>query len=105
MSFAMVWVMLGPQLAIVVGVAVISLGVSGIPVMRRYWERVADRAESESHAIRQEAQGAKERIKQRAQARKDQLRRTETIVTSETERPAARQVTLNEPERTSRTAR
>jgi hypothetical protein len=95
-------------LAIVVGVTVISLGVSGIPVMRRYWERVADRAESESHEIRLEAQGAKERIRQRAEARKEQLRAgtTETGDTYvDTERPVARQVTLNEPERTTRSTR
>jgi hypothetical protein len=96
-------------LAIVVGVAVISLGVSGIPVMRRYWERAADRAEQESHAIRQQARGAGDRVRQRAEERKEQLSGTGTTEQSEheleVERREPRQVTLNEPEQTGRRPR
>jgi hypothetical protein len=91
-------------LAIVVGVAVISIGVAGIPVMRRYWERAADRAEQESHVIRQEAQGAKERIRQRAEARREQLRTGATEPGGAVRRDT-REVTLEEPESTSRTVR
>ena len=61
-------------LAIVVGSAVVAIGGGGIPTMRRYWERTANRAESESTSIRQEAAGSKERIQQRAQERLDQAR-------------------------------
>jgi hypothetical protein len=96
-------------LAIVVGVAVISLGVSGIPVMRRYWERAADRAEQESDAIRQQVSGAGDRVRQRAEERKEQLSGTGTTEQGEreleVERREARQVTLNEPAQTSRRAR
>jgi hypothetical protein len=93
-------------LAIVVGVAVISLGVSGIPVMRRYWERAADRADRESDVMRQELSGSKERIRQRAQMRKEQLSGSSTPgeagVSRDTE---PRQVTLDEPARTDRPVR
>jgi Conserved TM helix len=61
-------------LAIVVGSAVIAIGLGGVDTMRRYWERAASRADSESSNIRQEAAGSKERIQQRAQERLDQAR-------------------------------
>lgn len=61
-------------LAIVVGSAVIAIGLGGVDTMRRYWERAANRADSESTNIRQEAAGSKERIQQRAQERLDQAR-------------------------------
>jgi hypothetical protein len=61
-------------LAIVVGSAVIAIGLGGVDTMRRYWERAANRADSESTSIRQEAAGSKERIQQRAQERLDQAR-------------------------------
>jgi hypothetical protein len=61
-------------LAIVVGSAVIAIGLGGVDTMRRYWERAANRADSESTSIRQEAAGSKERIQQRAQKRLDQAR-------------------------------
>jgi hypothetical protein len=61
-------------LAIVVGSAVIAIGLGGVDTMRRYWERAASRADSESTDIRQEAAGSKERIQQRAQERLDQAR-------------------------------
>ena len=61
-------------LAIVVGSAVVAIGGGGINTMRRYWERFSSRAEQESTAIRQEAQGSSERIKQRAQERAEQAR-------------------------------
>jgi hypothetical protein len=61
-------------LAIVVGSAVIAIGLGGVDTMRRYWERAANRAESESTSIRQEAAGSKERIQQRAQERLNQAR-------------------------------
>jgi Conserved TM helix len=61
-------------LAIVVGSAIVAIGGGGIETMRRYWERAANRAESESTSIRQEAEGSKERIQQRAQERLEQAR-------------------------------
>jgi hypothetical protein len=61
-------------LAIVVGSAVVAIGGGGIPTMRRYWERTANRAEEESTAIRKEARGSKERVKERAEERADQAR-------------------------------
>jgi Conserved TM helix len=61
-------------LAIIVGSAIVAVGGGGIETMRRYWERAANRAESESGSIRQEASGSKERIQQRAQERLDQAR-------------------------------
>jgi hypothetical protein len=61
-------------LAIVVGSAVVAIGGGGIPTMRRYWERAANRAEEESTAIRKEAGGSKERIKGRAEERAAQAR-------------------------------
>ena len=59
-------------LAIIVGSAVVAVGGGGIRTMSRYWERFAARAEQESGAIRDEAQGSGERIKQRAQERTEQ---------------------------------
>jgi hypothetical protein len=61
-------------LAIVVGSGIVAIGGGGIPTMRRYWERGAERAEQESGNIRQQAQGSKERIQQRAQERAAQAR-------------------------------
>ena len=60
------------MLAIIVGSAVVAVGGGGIRTMSRYWERFAARAEQESGAIRDEAQGSGERIKQRAQERSEQ---------------------------------
>jgi hypothetical protein len=61
-------------LAIVVGSAVVAIGGGGIPTMRRYWERTANRAETESYAIRDQAQGSQERIRERVQDRAGQAR-------------------------------
>jgi hypothetical protein len=44
------------MLAIVVGSAVISIGVGGIPVVRRYLEQLASRAEEKGPEIRREVQ-------------------------------------------------
>ena len=63
-------------LAIIVGSAVVAVGGGGIPVMRRYWERASNRADGESAALRQQAQGSGERIRARAEARLDQARPT-----------------------------
>jgi hypothetical protein len=57
-------------LAIVVGSAVVAIGGGGIPTMRRYWERTANRADSEAGSVKEEASGSKERIEQRARERK-----------------------------------
>jgi Conserved TM helix len=84
-------------LAIVVGVAVISLGVSGIPVMRRYWERAADRAEQESGTMREELRGSKERIRQRAEMRKEQVAGAQPAATGPADTAERREVTLDEP--------
>lgn len=59
-------------LAIVVGSAVVAIGGGGIPTMRRFWERAANRAESEAGSVKEEASGSKQRIEQRARERKDQ---------------------------------
>jgi hypothetical protein len=61
-------------LAIVVGSGIVAIGGGGIPTMRRYWERTAQRAEQESGNIRQQAEGSKERIAQRAEDRAQQAR-------------------------------
>jgi Conserved TM helix len=61
-------------LAIVVGSAVVAIGGGGIPTMRRYWERAADRAEIESSSVRREAGGAQQRIENRARERAQQAR-------------------------------
>lgn len=69
------------MLAIVVGSAVVAIGGGGIPVARRYLERLADRTERESETARQEMEGARERIRQRAEERAEQVRpATETTV-------------------------
>ena len=60
-------------LAIIVGSAVVAVGGGGIQTMKRYWERAATRAESESSSIKNEASGAKERIQERAKERKEQV--------------------------------
>ena len=60
-------------LAIVVGVAVISIGVGGIPTMQGYWQRAADRAERETQNIKSASTGASQRIRDRAEARKEQV--------------------------------
>ena len=75
-------------LAIVVGSAVVAIGGGGIPTMRRYWERTADRAEVESTKIRQQASGSKERVKGRAEERAAQARPEASARTTESrERP------------------
>ena len=61
-------------LAIVVGVAVVAIGGGGIRTMSNYWERTADRADSQTGSIRREAQGAQDRIQERAQERAQQAR-------------------------------
>ena len=70
-------------LAIVVGSAVVAIGGGGIATMRRYWERFAARAEQESGAIREEAQGSGERIKQRAQERAEQVQPSQETAPTE----------------------
>ncbi|MGH2775693.1 MAG: mechanosensitive ion channel family protein [Actinomycetota bacterium] len=65
-------------LAIVVGVAVVAIGGGGIRTMSNYWERTANRADSEAGSIRHEAQGAQDRIQERAQERVQQARAGET---------------------------
>jgi Conserved TM helix len=59
-------------LAIVAGSTIVAVGGGGIPVMRRYLERAASRAEQEGSNVREEAQGAKERVQERAQDRQQQ---------------------------------
>jgi hypothetical protein len=44
-------------LAIVVGSAVVAIGGGGIPTMRRYWERTANRADQETENIRRYRRG------------------------------------------------
>jgi hypothetical protein len=61
-------------LAIVVGSAVVAVGGGGIPTMRRYWERAANRADMEASNIRTEARGSKDRIRARAESRMDEVR-------------------------------
>jgi hypothetical protein len=61
-------------LAIMVGSAVVAVGGGGIPTMRRYWERAADRADREAGNIRIEARGSKDRIRVRAESRMDEVR-------------------------------
>ncbi len=70
-------------LAIIVGSAVVAVGGGGIRTMSRYWERFAARAEQESGAIRDEAQGSGERIKQRAQERAAQAQPSSTSTQTE----------------------
>jgi hypothetical protein len=77
-------------LAIVVGSAVVAIGGGGIPTMRRYWERAADRAEAESSNLRAEAAGAKERIQQRASERAEQARPTSPSPSAAGEQVSAR---------------
>jgi hypothetical protein len=62
------------MLAVVVGSGVVAIGGGGIPTMRRYWERAANRAEDESTTIRQQSQGARQRVEQRGRERADQAR-------------------------------
>jgi hypothetical protein len=61
-------------LAIIVGSGIVAIGGGGIPTMRRYWERMANRAEQESTTVRREAQGSRERVQQRAEERAAQVR-------------------------------
>jgi hypothetical protein len=49
------------MLAIIVGSAVISIGVGGIPVVRRYLEQLASRAEPKGSELRREVQGRRSR--------------------------------------------
>jgi hypothetical protein len=85
-------------LAIVVGSAVVAIGGGGIPTMRRYWERTADRAEAESPAIVEQARGSQERVEHRARERADQARPAggDTRGTSEQPVPAS-QARRNQP--------
>ena len=64
-------------LAIVVGVAVVAVGGGGIRTMSKYWDRAANRADSEASSIRLEAQGSRDRMQQRAQERVQQTRTTQ----------------------------
>jgi hypothetical protein len=64
-------------LAIVVGVAVVAVGGGGIRTMSKYWDRAANRADSEASSIRLEAQGSRDRMQQRAQERMQQTRTTQ----------------------------
>lgn len=47
-------------LAIIVGVAVISIGVGGIPTMRQYWERSATRLKQKGAEVRTKARSPRE---------------------------------------------
>jgi hypothetical protein len=67
-------------LAIVVGSAVVAVGGGGIPTMRRYWERAANRADMEAGTIRTEARGSRDRIRARAESRMDEVRGERTSV-------------------------
>ena len=49
-------------LAIIVGAAVISIGVGGIPTMRRYWERSATRLEQKGSEVKAKARSPQEVI-------------------------------------------
>jgi len=62
-------------LAIIVGSAIVAIGGGGIRTMGRYWERVAQRAELESTAVKSQMQGSQERVQERAQERAEQVRR------------------------------
>jgi hypothetical protein len=70
-------------LAIVVGSSIVAIGGGGIRTMSRYWDRVASRAEQESGAIREEAQGSRERVEQRAQERAQQAKPEEVSVATQ----------------------
>jgi hypothetical protein len=48
------------MLAIIVGAAVISVGVGGIPTMRRYWERSATRLEGKAAEVKEKAGSPRE---------------------------------------------
>ena len=63
-------------LAIIVGSAVVAIGGGGISTMGRYWQRAADRMETEGTRMRGAAQGSTERIQQRAEARREQVARS-----------------------------
>jgi hypothetical protein len=68
-------------LAILVGSTVISVGVGGIPTMRRYWERVAAKAEAKGSEIKRQAQSqvSQQNVRARTQEMKDEIRGSGTI--------------------------
>ncbi|CAN5576497.1 hypothetical protein BH20ACT23_BH20ACT23_12370 [soil metagenome] len=68
-------------LAIVVGVAVVAIGGGGIRTMSQYWQLSPSSADSEAGAIRQEAQGSKDRIHERAEERAQQVRSEQSTAT------------------------
>lgn len=60
------------MLAIVAGSAIIAIGGGGIAPMRRRWDAMLERYDSEKQNIRAQGDGAAERIQARAQQRKAQ---------------------------------
>ena len=60
-------------LAIVVGSSIVAVGGGGIRTMSRYWEKAAQKAESEAGKVRNQAQGSAERVASRANERKADL--------------------------------
>ena len=62
-------------LAVIVGSAVIAIGVGGIPTMRRYWERSASTLESKGSEVRRQVQGQDNRriMQERAQGMKQEM--------------------------------
>jgi hypothetical protein len=84
-------------LAIIVGSAVVAVGGGGIPTMRRYWERAANRADMEAGTIRTEARGSGDRIRARAESRMGQVR-GEPTRPEERESAAPASVDLRDPD-------
>ena len=65
-------------LAIIVGSAVVAIGGGGIKTMSRYWERAAQRAETETSNVKQETHGAKDRVQQRAREHAEHAKSSDT---------------------------
>jgi hypothetical protein len=84
-------------LAIIVGSAVVAVGGGGIPTMRRYWERAANRADMEAGNLRTEARGSGDRIRARAESRMGQVR-GEPARAGERESTAPASVDLRDPD-------
>ena len=84
-------------LAIVVGSAVVAIGGGGIQTMRRYWERAAARAEQESGAIREEAQGSRDRVQARAEERVQQAQPAGASTQTTAERPPPSGTSTQDP--------